>query len=100
MPRGGIQRCNRRGWVGPAAAFCALCAVGCSPNMVRSTAPAVAEGRASSAPSWLPPYTAAQLKLLVPVDQPVQVPATRTYPDLKRFGYANNRPLQDLRESV
>src|SRR5215218_4851301 len=44
-------------------------------------------------PGWLPAYTPQQLALLKPVDHTIQVPAMRVFPDLKRFWYANNRPL-------
>src|SRR5262245_40214253 len=78
-PRARVER----GWVGlpRRALVVALCAVGCSSNMARSTAPAVAQGGAATwAPAWLPPYTPEQQKLLSPVDTPVQVPAAHTYP--------------------
>ena len=52
------------------------------------------------APDWLPPYSAAQQKLLEPGDTPVSVPARRVFPDLARFGYANNRPMRDPQESL
>jgi tetratricopeptide (TPR) repeat protein len=68
--------------------------------MVRSTAPGVAQGAGAAWPSWLPAYTPGQLRLLKPVDVPVQVPAARVYPDLERFGYANSRRLEDVRESL
>jgi tetratricopeptide (TPR) repeat protein len=51
-------------------------------------------------PSWLPPYTAAQQALLAPVKEPIQVPARRVFPDLERFGYANNRRVSDPMETV
>ncbi|MEJ7731983.1 MAG: tetratricopeptide repeat protein [Polyangiaceae bacterium] len=51
-------------------------------------------------PSWLPPYTAAQQALLAPVKEPIQVPARRVFPDLERFGYANNRRVADPLETV
>lgn len=56
--------------------------------------------RSSGLPAWLPPYTPAQLALLRPGDVPVQVPAARVFPDLNRFGYANNHRMDDPTESL
>lgn len=68
----------------------------------RATPPAAqaAPARTGGLPAWLPPYTAQQLALLAPTDQPIQVPAPRVFPDLGRFWYANNRPLTSLEETL
>src|SRR6185436_1893059 len=50
-------------------------------------------------PSWLPPYTPQQLALLKPLDRAIKVPAGRVFPDLKRFWYANNRPLASAEDA-
>ncbi len=56
--------------------------------------------RPDGAPAWLPAYTAAQQALLAPVDHAIQAPAGPVFPDLERFGYANNRRLDDVRDAV
>lgn len=75
--------------------------VGCGGSSGRGAAAAAADGGVPGAvPSWLPPYTAAQQALLAPVKEPIQVPARRVFPDLERFGYANNRRIADPLEAV
>ncbi len=85
-------------------ALAVLGASGCSGHRggrVGADPGAVAQGPSSSspAPSWLPRYSAAQLELLKPVDVAIQVRATRVFPDLERFGYAEDRRLEDARDS-
>jgi tetratricopeptide (TPR) repeat protein len=52
------------------------------------------------APSWVPPYTPAQLALLEPPDVPIQVPATRVFPDLTRFAYASEHRMEEPEEGL
>src|SRR5207248_1137930 len=54
-----------------------------------STASAV-----STPPAWIPAYTPQQLALLTPVEHAIRVAAERVLPDLERFGYADNQPLE------
>ncbi|HVY46679.1 MAG TPA: hypothetical protein VHB21_12410 [Minicystis sp.] len=42
----------------------------------------------SGPPARLPAYTPKQLALLAPIEQPIEVPASRVLPDLRRFGHA------------
>ena len=51
-------------------------------------------------PAWVPGYTPQQAALLAPVHHEVKTPARRVFPDLDRFGYANNRPLADPADAV
>jgi tetratricopeptide (TPR) repeat protein len=101
----------RRGAVVALSVALGLALAGCGAS--KSTKPAAAAptkpGAASAAsapvkpggaPSWLPAYSAEQEKLLTPVDHAIQERAPRTYPDLERFGYANNRRLADVRDAV
>jgi tetratricopeptide (TPR) repeat protein len=48
---------------------------------------------AAGVPAWVPGYTPQQAVLLTPPNHEVKAPAQRVFPDLERFGYANNRPL-------
>lgn len=74
---------------------------GCSGGKPRPKAGPVAEGAVQVAtPEWLPPYTPAQQALLRPVTTPIQIPAQRIFPDLTRFGYADDRRIEDLHESM
>jgi tetratricopeptide (TPR) repeat protein len=75
----------------------AIALSGCA--AAKPAATAKSEG-AARIPSWLPVYSAEQQKLLAPVDQPIQIPASRVYPDLGRFGYAANRPVTSLEEPL
>jgi tetratricopeptide (TPR) repeat protein len=54
----------------------------------------------SGVPAWAPPLTPEQEALLAPVDHAIQTPAARIFPDLARFGYAQNRKLENLEEAV
>ena len=54
----------------------------------------------SGVPAWAPPITPEQEALLAPVDHPIQTPASRVFPDLGRFGYAQNRKLDNLEDAV
>ncbi len=51
-------------------------------------------------PAWLPPYSSADLALLEPVEHDIDVRAPRVYPDLKGFGYSDDRPLVDPRNAM
>jgi tetratricopeptide (TPR) repeat protein len=75
---------------------------GCSGGKSRAPkAGPVADGPVQVAtPEWLPPYTPAQQALLRPITTPVQIPASRIFPDLSRFGYADDRRIEDLHESM
>jgi Flp pilus assembly protein TadD len=75
----------------------AFALAGCASPKPPATA---ASGGAPAIPSWLPAYSVAQQKLLAPVDQPIQTPAARIYPDLERFGYAANRQVTSLEEPL
>jgi tetratricopeptide (TPR) repeat protein len=63
-------------------------------------APVAASALAGGGPSWLPPYSAEQLALLAPPARAVQVRAARVFPDLGRFGYANNRRLANVHDAL
>lgn len=56
--------------------------------------------RRGGVPSWVPADTPPQVALLAPVERAVKAPASRAFPDLERFGYANNRPLADPQDAV
>lgn len=75
---------------------------GCSGGKGRTpkAGPVAQAGALPAAPDWLPPYTPAQLALLRPVTTPIQIPAPRVFPDLARFGYADNRRMEDAHESM
>src|SRR5262249_40942767 len=51
-------------------------------------------------PSWVPQRTPEQQALLAPTERPVRAPAEAGYPDLERFGYANNRPPASPEDAV
>lgn len=73
---------------------------GCSGGVAaRPGAVAGSPGR-SSPPSWVPAYSPEQLALLEPPDVPIQLPARRVYPDLARFGYANDHRMEEPEESL
>lgn len=57
-------------------------------------------GARAVAPTWLPPYSAAQLALLEPGGDPVLVRAERTFPDTTTFRYADDRVLDDPRDAM
>lgn len=85
----------------------ALGALGCSGPSAPSPAKApvasaikAPSGSVPGIPAWLPPYSAEQLALLKPSDTPIQVAAKRVFPDLSRFGYANNHRMEDVAESL
>ena len=84
------------------AAALALLLGGATACTGRGAASAVShrDGGEGGVPSWLPAYSADQQLLLRPGTQPVAVPASRVYPNLERFGYANDRQLADPREAV
>lgn len=73
---------------------------GCGSSQVEPEMAETARSADHGRPDWLPAYTADQEALLTPGDTPVVVPARRTFPDLERFGYSNNRLLRDPRESL
>jgi tetratricopeptide (TPR) repeat protein len=51
-------------------------------------------------PAWVPAFTPQQAALLAPVERAIKAPAQRVFPDLDRFGYANNRPLASPDDAV
>ncbi len=51
-------------------------------------------------PAWVPAPTPQQAALLAPTEHAVKAPAHRVFPDLERFGYANNRPLADVEDAA
>jgi tetratricopeptide (TPR) repeat protein len=79
-----------------------LLSVGC---WEQPPAPAVSAGELAGArlggvPSWVPAPSRPQAALLAPVERAVKAPAARVFPDLERFGYANNRPLASPEDAV
>jgi tetratricopeptide (TPR) repeat protein len=56
--------------------------------------------RPGGVPSWVPAATPEQEALLAPLERAIKAPARRVFPDLERFGYANNRPLADVQDAV
>jgi tetratricopeptide (TPR) repeat protein len=72
----------------------------------QSPAPASAPEQESTTParggvpSWVPARTAAQEALLAPTGRAIRSPAEAVYPDLDRFGYAPNRPLEGAEDAV
>ncbi len=78
-----------------------LLSAGCWEQTPAPVAPApepVAE-RPGGVPSWVPASTPQQAALLAPSEHAIKAPATRVFPDLQRFAYANNRPLTDLEDA-
>ncbi|NUP09277.1 MAG: tetratricopeptide repeat protein [Polyangiaceae bacterium] len=57
-------------------------------------------GKPGTVPSWLPAYSREQLALLEPGNEPVPVPALRTYPDPALFRYSHDRVLSDPRDAM
>src|SRR5262249_39529323 len=51
-------------------------------------------------PSWVPAPTPQQEALLAPTQRTIRAPAQRVFPDLARFGYANNRKLADPGDAI
>jgi len=74
--------------------------VGCGSPQIDPQMGETSTGKDDLRPAWLPAYSADQEALLQPSDTPVVVPARRTFPDLERFGYSNNRQLRDPRDSL
>src|SRR5262249_33655167 len=62
--------------------------------------PPAPPGAPTGAPSWAPALTKQQEALLAPVNRPIQTPAQRVFPDLQRFGYAQNRALGSAEDAV
>ncbi|EYF06424.1 tetratricopeptide repeat protein [Chondromyces apiculatus] len=80
-----------------------LGATACSSGHAMRPAPSAPNADATplaAAPSWVPPYTAAQQALLTPPDTPLQARAPRVFPDLTRFGYAGDHRMEDPEESL
>jgi tetratricopeptide (TPR) repeat protein len=74
--------------------LCALPSLaGCGFDAQPPASPASEAPPAGRVPSWVPALSSAQTALLAPVKRAVKSPAARVFPDLERFGYANNRPL-------
>jgi tetratricopeptide (TPR) repeat protein len=76
-----------------------LCA-GCSEPPPPASPAAPTSEKLGGVPSWVPANTPQQAALLAPVEHAVKAPAQRVFPDLDRFGYANNRPLADPADAV
>ena len=49
-------------------------------------------------PSWVPAWTQAQREHLEPVELAGSARASRVFPDLRRFGYSQNRPVAEASE--
>src|SRR5687768_7466878 len=75
------------------------CARSATPTTATNTSP-TGKAVGSGVPTWLPAYNAAQRALLAPVDAPIQVRATRVFPDLRRFQYAGPARLDDVRRTL
>ncbi|HSN98653.1 MAG TPA: tetratricopeptide repeat protein [Candidatus Nanopelagicales bacterium] len=73
---------------------------GCSGRAPAMRPVAAPSSPAATTPSWVPPYTPAQLALLEPPDTPIQTPALRVFPDLGRFGYTGDHRMAELEESL
>jgi tetratricopeptide (TPR) repeat protein len=87
--------------VGFVLAFTLLCAA-CSgrPKSHVVDVPPSQPAAVGGVPSWVPPYSPAQLELLKPVEHPIQLAVPRVFPDLSRFGYAKSKPMASLEEGV
>lgn len=68
-------------------------APGCYDLTPLAASPSPAPAHVVNVPSWVPPLTPQQTALLLPPDRAVKTVADRVFPDLERFGYADNRPL-------
>jgi tetratricopeptide (TPR) repeat protein len=78
---------------------------GCWGDPPEPATPAKAQAPASTStpggvPSWVPAYTPEQVALLNAIERTIKAPAQRVFPDLERFGYANNRPLANPLDAV
>jgi tetratricopeptide (TPR) repeat protein len=76
---------------------------GCGGETPPPTAPSGGEPSGNAAlrvPSWVPANTPQQAALLAPLERSIKAPAQRVFPDLERFGYANNRPLADTADAI
>jgi tetratricopeptide (TPR) repeat protein len=71
-----------------------------SPSSPEGRDAAAQAGAPSGVPAWAPPLTPEQEAILAPPDHAIKTPAARVFPDLGRFGYAQNRKLENLEEAV
>lgn len=86
----------------PTGLLLLLLSAGCWAEAPGASAPAVEEGpgQPTGTPAWVPSPTPQQAALLTPVQREVKAPATRVFPVLSRFGYANNRRLANPEDAV
>jgi tetratricopeptide (TPR) repeat protein len=86
----------------PTGLLMLVLAAGCweEPPVPSSPGRDPAAERAAGVPAWVPSITPQQAALLAPVERAVKAPAARVFPDLTRFGYANNVPLAAPADAV
>lgn len=74
--------------------------IGCSGAAAGGLGPVARSPGQEGTPGWVPPSTPAQLALLKPPEVPIQLPATRVFPDLTRFGYASEHRMEEPEEGL
>lgn len=79
----------------PTGLLLVVLATGCWEEAPLRASPGLVSAAAhgSGVPAWVPASTPQQAAILAPLDRAVKAPAARVFPDLVRFGYANNLPL-------